>query len=99
MVFDTKHAVNILSSDGCEILLHIGIDTVKLNGRFFEAHVSDGQEVKKGDLLITFDIDGIRNAGYKTTTPMIICNSDDYAELTTVADGSVTPENVLIEIK
>ena len=99
MVFGTKHAINIVSSDGCEILLHIGIDTVKLNGQFFEAHVSDGQKINKGDLLITFDIDGIKKAGYKTTTPMIICNSDDYTSITPVAEGAVSAGDEIIEIK
>ncbi len=59
-VFDTKHAINILSAEGAEVLLHIGIDTVKLGGKHFEAHVSDGQEIKKGDLLISFDIEAIK---------------------------------------
>ena len=99
MVFDTKHAINIVSSDGCEILLHIGIDTVKLNGQFFESHVSDGQEIKKGDLLISFDIYGIKKAGYKTTTPMIICNTDDYSSITPAADGMVSAGDKIIEIK
>lgn len=97
-VFDTKHAVNIISDDGCEILLHIGIDTVKLNGKFFEAHVSDGQRIKKGDLLITFDIDGIRKAGYKTTTPMVVCNSDDYGSVQVIASGTVEAGSDLAEI-
>ena len=99
MVFDTKHALNLVSSTGCEILLHIGIDTVKLKGEFFEAHVSDGQEVHKGDLLISFDIDGIKNAGYKTTTPMVICNTDDYASVSTVASGSIAAGEKVIEIR
>lgn len=99
MVFDTKHAINLVSSEGCEILLHIGIDTVKLNGEFFEAHVSDGQEIHRGDLLITFDIDGIRNAGYKTTTPMIICNTDDYSEVKSEASGSISAGEKIINIK
>lgn len=99
MVFDTKHAINIVSKDGCEILLHIGIDTVKLGGKFFEAHVSDDQEVKKGDLLISFDIEGIRNEGYKTTTPMIICNTDDYNAIETAASGTVSAGEKIIEIK
>lgn len=99
MVFDTKHAVNIVSSEGCEILLHIGIDTVKLGGKFFDAHVSDGQDIKKGDLLISFDIDGIKSAGYKTTTPMIICNTDDYTSVSVTADGTVIAGEKVIEIK
>ena len=99
MVFDTKHAVNIVSDSGCELLLHIGIDTVKLNGEYFEAHVSDGQEVKKGDLLISFDIDGIKKAGYKTTTPMIVCNTDDYTSIITVVSGNISAGDKIIEIK
>ncbi len=98
MVFDTRHAINLVSKDGCEILLHIGIDTVKLNGQFFEAHVSDGQEVRKGDLLISFDMDGIRKAGFKTTTPMIICNTDDYRTITTAASGIVSAGDAVIRI-
>ncbi|MGN1230882.1 MAG: glucose PTS transporter subunit IIA, partial [Anaerotignum sp.] len=99
MVFETKHAVNLVSDAGCEILLHIGIDTVKLNGQFFEAHVKDGQKIKKGDLLITFDMDGIKNAGYKMTTPMIICNTDDYNAISVVAKGTISAGDTILEIK
>lgn len=99
MVFETKHAINLVSGKGCEILLHIGIDTVRLNGQFFEAHVSDGQEVRRGDLLISFDMEGIRNAGYKITTPMIICNTDAYSSLDVVADGNIAAGDKIMEIK
>lgn len=98
MVFDAKHAISIISKSGCEILLHIGIDTVKLGGKFFEAYVSDEQEIKKGDLLISFNIDEIRKAGYKTTTPMIICNSDDYGSIKSVASGRISAGDKIIEI-
>lgn len=98
-VTDTKHAINITSNDGCEILLHVGIDTVKLNGRFFEVSVKDGQRVKKGDLLLTFDMEGILKAGYKLTTPMIICNADDYSDISTVASGSIKAGNDILKIK
>lgn len=98
MIFDTKHAVNIVSENGCEILLHIGIDTVKLGGKFFDAHVSDGQEVRKGDLLISFDMEGIKNAGYKITTPMIICNTDDYNSIETVISGNVSAGTKVLTI-
>ena len=98
-IFDTKHAVNILSEDGVEVLLHIGIDTVKLGGRFFESHVSDGQKVRKGDLLITFDIDKIREAGFKLTTPMIVGNSDDYSSFNIAADGTVSAGDKLLEVE
>jgi maltose/glucose-specific phosphotransferase system IIC component/glucose-specific phosphotransferase system IIA component len=98
-VFDTKHAVNMVSDDGVEILLHIGIDTVKLGGQYFEAHVSDGQEVKKGDLLISFDMDKIKAAGYKVTTPIIIGNTDDYASVEPVAQNSVSAGDMILKIK
>lgn len=98
-VFDTKHAVNMVSHDGVEILLHIGIDTVKLGGQYFEAHVSDGQEVKKGDLLISFDMDKIKAAGYKVTTPLIIGNTDDYASVEPVAQNSVSAGDMILKIK
>lgn len=98
-VFDTKHAVNLESEDGVEILLHIGIDTVKLEGRYFEAHVADGQNVKKGDLLITFDMDKIKEAGYMLTTPMIICNSEDYSAFETLKEGKISDGEKLFKIK
>lgn len=98
-VFDTKHAVNMVSDDGVDILLHIGIDTVKLGGQYFEAHVSDGQEVKKGDLLISFDMDKIKAAGYKVTTPLIIGNTDDYASVEPVAQNSVSAGDMILKIK
>ena len=99
MVFDTKHAINIVSDTGCEILMHIGIDTVKLGGKYFEAHVSDGQKIEKGDLLLSFDIERIKNEGYKTTTPMIICNTDDYHTINTDVSGSICAGEKIIEIK
>lgn len=98
MVFDTRHAVNIISDDGCEILLHIGIDTVKLGGKYFEAHVTGGQKIRRGDLLVSFDINGIRNAGFRTTTPMIVCNSDDYHSVQTMTSGSISAGESIIKI-
>ena len=98
-IFDTKHAVNIVSEDGLEILLHIGIDTVKLGGKFFEAHVENGQEVKTGDLLVSFDMEAIKNEGYKTTTPIIICNSDDYGEINECVSGEIAAGEKILEVK
>ena len=97
-VFDTMHAINIVSAEGAEILLHIGIDTVKLGGKFFETHVSEGQEIRKGDLLITFDIEEIRKAGFKTTTPFIICNSEEYGEVRAVKGGAIKAGESIIRI-
>ena len=98
-IFDTMHAINLVSEDGCEILLHIGLDTVKLKGKFFKSHVSEGHKVKKGDLLISFDIDGIKKAGYKTTVPMIVCNSDDYSLIKCTASDKIKAGEKVIEIK
>lgn len=89
-LFDTCHAISIAADNGCQILLHIGIDTVKLNGRHFTAHVSEKQKVKKGDLLISFDIDAIRNSGYQTVTPLIICNSGDYSSISLESSGIIS---------
>lgn len=97
-VFDTKHAINLVSREGCEILLHIGIDTVRLGGKFFEAHVSDNQEIKKGDLLISFDLEGIKKEGYKITTPMIICNTEDYNLIESVSSGEILVGEPLTKI-
>ena len=93
------HAVSIVSSGGCELLLHVGVDTVKLNGRFFRAHVKDGDQVKQGDLLLSFDIDGIKGAGFSVVTPVIICNTDDYSAITQTAEGEVTVGKEIINLK
>lgn len=98
-VFDTKHAINLEADDGAELLLHIGIDTVKLGGRHFEAHVTDGQKVKKGDLLISFDLDAIKAEGYLCTTPMIVCNTDDYKSVKPLATGTVKAGQDLLAVK
>ena len=98
-VFTTKHAVGMTTDDGTELLLHIGIDTVRLEGRHFEAYVEPDQHVKKGDLLVTFDIPAIRAEGYLCTTPMIVCNTDDYNEVKQLAGGSVRAGDDLLSVK
>jgi PTS system beta-glucosides-specific IIC component len=77
-VFETKHAICLETATGAEILIHVGLDTVKLNGKFFDAKVKDGQKVKKGDLLLEFDIAEISKE-YKTFTPILITNADDFS--------------------
>ena len=98
-VFDTKHAIGLMVGDDMELLLHIGIDTVKLGGKHFEAHVEEGQEVKKGDLLVSFDMDAIKAEGYLCTTPMIICNTDDYSSIKPLVTGEVKAGQDLLEAK
>lgn len=88
-VFDTRHAIGMTTDDGIELLLHIGIDTVKLGGKHFESHVSPQHPVKKGELLVTFDMDAIKAEGYSCTTPMIVCNTDDYEAVEVIVDGKI----------
>ena len=97
-LFDTHHAVSLVTSTGAELLLHVGIDTVKLGGRHFTAHVQNGQKVKKGDLLISFDREAIQAEGYLCTTPLIVCNTDDYSAVKPLASGSVQPGQALLQL-
>ena len=77
-VFDTGHAVTLVSDEGVEVLIHIGLDTVQLKGEPFTKVVEEGQTVAIGDVLVEFDENAIIAAGYETVTPVVICNSDDY---------------------
>ena len=95
---DTKHAVNIISNGGAQILLHIGIDTVKLGGKHFTLHAKEGQKIKKGDLLISFDINAIKKAGYSLVSPMVICNSDNYENIELTKSKSVGVGNDFITV-
>lgn len=81
MVFHTKHAIGLISNNGLEVLIHIGLDTVNLNGQFFNSYVKKGDIVTKGQLLIEFEINNIKKAGYDVTTPIVITNSADYLEI------------------
>lgn len=98
-VFDTNHAVNIISENGCEILLHIGIDTVKLDGKYFKSFVKNGQTVKSGDRLIEFDIEKIKSAGFSVITPMIVCNSENYKKIVPVYGKNISTEDIVLEIE
>lgn len=97
MVYDTKHALGLSQGD-MEMLIHVGINTVELNGKFFTAHVSNGQSVRKGDLLLEFDMNGIKNAGYNLTTPVIITNSDDYGDIWKKGTGSIRHGELLMKV-
>ncbi len=98
-VFDTKHAVNLVSDNGYEILIHVGLDTVKLDGKYFRSHIENGEKVRKGDLLLTFDKDEIKKAGFDTVTPVVILDLDDGAEINIFANGNTTHGQKLFEIK
>ena len=88
-LLDSHHAVGMESENGIEILIHVGMDTVKLGGKHFTCHIEDGQQVKKGQLLLEFDMDAIKAEGYEIVTPVIITNSDEFTEITTEAAGQV----------
>ncbi|PZG40257.1 PTS beta-glucoside transporter subunit IIABC [Listeria ivanovii] len=92
-VFKTKHAIGLISKQGVELLIHVGLDTVNLNGHFFDIKVSESEEVKKGDLLGTFDLDEIKKAGYDTTTPVIVTNSAALADVITLNLGKNVDNN------
>lgn len=88
-LFSTLHAVGLVTADGMEILIHIGMDTVRLDGKHFTAHVAQGDKVTKGQLLISFDKEAIEAEGYKTETPVVITNTDDYLDVVATAEGTV----------
>ena len=97
--FETHHAVGMTTVDGAELLMHIGIDTVKLGGKHFTYLVSEGDKVKKGQPLIRFDLEAIKAEGYPVTTPLIVCNTDDYAAVAAKASGTVKQGDALLELK
>ena len=97
-LLDSHHAVGMESDNGVEVLIHVGMDTVKLNGRCFTIHVEEGEQVKKGQLLLEFDIPGIKEAGYEVTTPVIITNSDEFNDVRMKAEGQVTAGTRILEL-
>ena len=97
--FETHHAVGMTTVDGAELLMHIGIDTVKLGGRHFTYLVNEGDKVKKGQPLIRFELEAIKAEGYPVTTPLIVCNTDDYAAVAAKASGTVKQGDALLELK
>lgn len=98
MIFKTKHAIGLKSEDGAEILIHIGMDTVQLDGKHFTAHVKDGDKVKVGDTLVEFDMDAIKKEGYELITPVIITNTIDYLEIVPKEIKSVNAGEDIITI-
>lgn len=99
MVFDTKHAISLASDKGAEVLIHVGLDTVMLKGEHYTAHVENGAVVKKGDLLLEFDMAAIAEAGYDTITPVVICNTDDYKDIVRMTGNQVEPGEPVMELE
>lgn len=98
-VFDTKHAIGLMSKHGVELLIHIGMDTVKLNGKGFDVKVKTGDQVKAGDLLAEFDIDLIKGEGYPVTTAVVVTNTDDCEEIGEVRTGAATKDTEVLTVK
>lgn len=95
--FKTGHAIGMIIND-IEVLIHVGIDTVSLDGKYFNLAIKQGQNVKKGDLLLEFDIDKIKDAGYDLTTIVIITNSNDYMDVLPTNKNKVDKEDVLLTV-
>lgn len=98
VLFPTNHAIGITSDDGAEILIHVGMDTVQLDGKHFTAHTEQGSHVEKGQLLIEFDGQAIKEAGYPLTTPVVVTNQDQF-EISTINEQEVKAQDILIELK
>lgn len=97
-LFPTKHAIGIKSDQGVEVLIHIGIDTVQLEGKYFAAYVEQGQRVKEGQLLVEADFEAIKEAGYDGTTMIIISNTSEYLDVIPTTKTAVKPDDVLLQI-
>ena len=98
MVFDTKHAISMVTEGGAELLIHVGLDTVTLNGAPFTVHVAADDKVKKGDLMAEFDMDAIKAAGLETITPVIVCNSDDFKDVVRFTGKTVKPGEDIMKL-
>ena len=97
-ITETKHAIGIVADDDANILIHVGLDTVKLGGRGFDVKVEEGAKIKKGDLLMTFDLSAIKKSGYKVTTPVVVCNSDEFQAVEVIAQGDVNVGDTVMKI-
>ena len=98
MMFETGHAVSLVSESGVEILIHVGLETVSLEGKPFTVHVHDGDKVTKGQLMLEVDLEAVRAAGLPTITPVLICNTDAYPTFKTHVGKDVTNDDVVLEL-
>lgn len=98
-VFITGHAIGITTKEGIDLLMHIGMDTVNLKGEGFAIKVKDGKHIKKGDLLLVVDFDKLRKKGYRLETPIIICNHNQFANITYAKQGYVNKGDVLMKVE
>jgi len=98
-MFETGHAVSLLTDGGVELLIHVGIDTVKLKGRHFRIRKNSGESVNTGDILVEFDVAGISAEGFDATTPIVVCNPGDFSEISFTVEGRIKAGEPLIIIK
>ena len=98
MMFTTGHAVSLSNAAGAEILIHVGLETVGLEGKPFKVHVASGDKVKKGQLLMEADLEAIKAAGLNTITPMLVCNTDEFSTFNKTVGKDVTNADVAIEL-
>lgn len=97
-IFPTKHAIGILSDNGTEILIHVGLNTVALDGKYYDLNVNSGDKVKKGQKLLSFDIDGIKKEGYSTVTPVLVTNSSDLADVIVIDNKEIEENDSIIKV-
>lgn len=97
-IFPTGHAVAVTTPEGAEILVHFGLDTVSLKGEHFTTHVTDNQQVKKGDLLIEVDVEKVKEAGFDVITPVVICNSDEFTSIDGSTGKTVTEGELVLTL-
>ena len=98
MMFETGHAVSLVSESGAEILIHVGLETVSMEGKPFTVHVHDGDKVTKGQLMLEVDLEAVKAAGLPTITPVLICNNDAYPTFKTHVGKDVTNDDVVLEL-
>ena len=98
MMFETGHAVSLVADCGAELLIHVGLETVGLEGKPFTIHVKNGDKVKQGQLMIEADLEAIKAAGLNTITPMLVCNTDSFPTFEVHTGADVTRDDVLIEL-
>lgn len=96
---DTLHAIGVTSSDGVEVLIHIGVDTVEMAGQGFRAFVKNGQKINRGDKLISFDRQAIKAAGHPDAIAVIVTNSDEFSSVALKASGSVAAGDVVLKVE